>query len=52
MNRNSVSRPRRSAPPLSSFRLPHPSWREAISGNGQSAAHINTATDFWDRIGL
>jgi|GEM_PF-2634995 len=53
LRKNRFSRPathhqRGHVPPL-----PHPSWRYATAGAGESALPpVATARDFWDRLGI
>ena len=33
-------------------RLPHPSWRQTITGTDQGAGQVISARDFWTRLGI
>ena len=32
--------------------IPHPSWRQTITGSDQGAGQIVNAGDFWTRLGI
>lgn len=33
-------------------RIPHPSWRQTITGGDQGAGRVINAGDFWTRLGI
>jgi hypothetical protein len=33
-------------------RIPHPSWRQTITGADQGAGRVVNAGDFWARLGI
>jgi hypothetical protein len=38
--------------PRTDPRIPHPSWRQTITGGDQGAGRVINARDFWARLGI